>query len=533
MVKNYILVLSMFFSSLFGASVSSTAPSVKVDVELQWGSIYENTPFKATLSITHDANNKIDEKSFEMKGTKLSSKFLKEVRFSPSSNVVISMYEIQFGGLPRGLQTLPPISAIVGGKKYSSSPSGFEVKSLEPGNNTPPPPPNKKTAPYLKLEVIAGDKERLYPGEKTTFGYRYIYNTDVDLQEEVLPLLEADGFKKEGEKEIEDGDLHGESVRQVTQKVMTLKPGTYTFPPSHIMGYPYTMEGGQKVYSKTPLRADVPSFKVTVLDFPKEGKPTSFNGAIGQYEMEVKLMTKPPVRVGDKIVLELQIKGEGDLESVKAPDLCCQPGFSGFFKTSDLPPKSEVVGNVKTFTIEIVPLNSDVESIPPISFSFFDPEKESYQELVNQGFPFRVEKSELPSPPTPMPLSSSLERSFPKDKNYYGIAFALPFSLTTIFFGASLTTLFITWGSYLYQKRAKTPFGKSLELFEMAKESVDSHEFFEKAKAFIEEREKFKIDDQERALLNELKKEVEVDRFNLTFSFNKQDWLRRGQGLLK
>ena len=100
--------------------------------------------------------------------------------------------------------------------------------------------------------------------------------------------------------------------------------------------------------------------------------------------------TASEIREGDKIELRLEIRGAGQLDNVLAPDLCCQPGFSGLFKTSDLPAVGKVVNKTKTFQVEIYPLFTAIKTVPPIEFSFFDPVKEKYESILSPGIPIKI-----------------------------------------------------------------------------------------------------------------------------------------------
>lgn len=387
-----------------------------VDAEVQWDSIYADTPFTVTLSVTHDSGDKIDPLSFTANNKKISPVFDKSVKISVSSPLEISIYTIEMPGMPQGLQILPTFSVKMNGKVYSSVPSGFEVKAPLP--SAPPPnaaPPNAAPAlppkpipsnhssaaavsqPALKLQAIFTGTNPLYPGQRFYLGYRYLYNSNVDLSEEKLPLLEAKGFKKIGDKQIDNGVEMGLSVTQVVQKVESDQTGTFTFPASQIVGYTYKLDSrGQKQYDKTPLSSNLSAFEIQVLPFPSKGKPVSFQGAIGNYDFQAKLLSAGQVQVGDKIQLLLTVSGTGELEQVRPPDLCCQPGFSGFFKPSDLPPETKLQGDTKTFLVELYVQNPDVSSIPPIEFSFFNPITKSYEKKTSAAIPLNVTVNEKP-----------------------------------------------------------------------------------------------------------------------------------------
>lgn len=446
MVMRFLMLLLIPFG-LYGIATNN------VDAEVQWDSIYANTPYTVTISVTHDSGDKIDPSSFTANNKKINPVFVKSVKMSVSSPLEISIYTIEMPGMPQGLQILPTFSVKMNGTVYSSIPSGFEVKAAPPPVQSTPPLSEKPQAPVqqkpivspspsvvaatsqptLKLEPVFTGTIPLYPGQRFYVGYRYLYNTSVDLSEEKLPLLEAKGFKKIGDKQIDNGIEQGSSVTQVVQQVESELPGKYIFPGSQIVGYAYKLDTkGQKLYDKTPLSSNLPSFEIQVLPFPAEGKPASFQGAIGNFDFYAKLMSSSNVQVGDKIQLQLTVTGTGELEQLLPPDLCCQPGFSGFFKPSDLPPVTKIQGNTKTFLLELFVQNSDITSIPPIEFSFFNPTTKAYEKKVSSSIPLHVTASEKTEITRGIEPSTIADETSPFSPISVGSGYAIPLGLITL-----------------------------------------------------------------------------------------------------
>lgn len=427
MVK-YILSLFIMLGSILEA-----IPTNNVTVDVQWNNIIENTPFSITIQVTHDAQDKIDNDSFQMDGKKITPKYISAIRISPSSPLEVATYEYEMGGLPRGLQTLPTISVLIGGTKVSSIPSGFQVQSKTPGVSASAPPKGAYTptvsSPFIKLQEVFTATPPVYPGQIFYLGYRYLYNVNVDLSDETLPLLESKQLKKIGDKIMENGEEGGVSVSQIVQKFQAVEPGTIIFPPSKIAGYAYSIDqAGKKYYKEPMLSASLDSLKLEVTPFPVEGKPASFNGSLGQFTFRSKLMSADKqLHPGDKIQLLLTVAGKGDLEQVKPPELCCQPGFSGNFKPSDLPPVVTMNQGEKNFLVDLIVQNSSISSIPPIEFSFFNPETRSYSTIKSAEIPLAV--ASLPAP-TPPPAYSPPEEVAMPAPNESQVPYWLPFPFT-------------------------------------------------------------------------------------------------------
>lgn len=403
MVK-YVIGLLIMFSGMLEALATDN-----VMVSVQWDSIYENTPFSVTIQVTHDAQNKIDNDSFQMDGKKIMPKFIEMVKISPSSPLEVATYQFEMAGLPRGLQTLPTFSVLIGGKKVSSIPSGFEVQSKTPGVSASAPPKGAfkppSGTPYIRLQEVFTATPPVYPGQIFYLGYRYLYNVNVDLSQENLPLLDSKQLKKIGDKIMESGEEGSISVSQIVQKFQAVEPGEILFPASKIEGYAYAIDqAGKKYYKEPKLTSEIQPLKLEVAPFPA-GKPPSFNGALGEnYTFTAKLMGgSSNLHPGDKIQVLLTVAGKGDLEPLKAPELCCQPGFSGNFKASDLPPVVTMNQGEKNFLVDFIVQNDQVSALPPIEFSYFNPETRTYSTLKSSELPLTV--ASLPPPTAPQAYS--------------------------------------------------------------------------------------------------------------------------------
>lgn len=419
MVKTFRLFLISIHFLCFGFSTSAFAQAgfadVTVSSEIDLYQAYENRPLQGTISITHFSTAKIDDSSFNIEGTPIKAEAIKTVRFSPSSNIEMTIYRFTMPGKTQGLYVLPSISVKVDGETYKSIPSSYEVKAGQPSNYAPPPTPsptygtqtssqaivpspNTSTTPaILNLKAIVDGLNPMYPGQKAWLTYRFYYNGNIELTKEQLPLLEAAGLEKIGDKRTQEYVENGLSVTEVAQEVQGGKPGTYVFPPSYIEGYAYTENAaGQKTYFEPKLHSETPMITITVQPFPTAGKPVTFKGAVGQFTIQTTLLTPPVATVDEEMKLAIDISGTGELGNIHLPDLS-QAGIKQLFRLSDLPPIESITGDTKRFIITLSPLSTSVTNIPSIPFSFFDPLANQYETVNSNPIPITV--SQQPSPP--------------------------------------------------------------------------------------------------------------------------------------
>src|SRR5581483_4894009 len=133
---------------------------------------------------------------------------------------------------------------------------------------------------------------------------------------------------------------------------------------------------------------------------PREKAPASFNGAIGRFTMS---MTAGPTNVaaGDPITVRVQISGRGSLDTLTLPE---QPAWHDF-KT--YPPTTKVettdqlgLQGTKTFEEIVTPQSADIKALPPISFSFFDPDAKTFRTLTQSAIPLVVRPGGASAAPT-------------------------------------------------------------------------------------------------------------------------------------
>ncbi len=373
-------LLTSLFLFLLSSNELFALEDISVSASLDSTSLYEGWPIKGTLDVTHDVNQKVDESAVSMDGKSIKISLLRDVKISPDSPLTVSIYHFTLPSQKKGMYMLPPISLKVGGKTYKTLSLPYEVQ----GPVIPPPvAPGATQESLLKLEAFVDGPKELYPGQKTKLTYRYIYRGNIALSKEVLPMLEAEGLLKIGRTDINNYVQKNSSIFEVSQEVEAVKPGTYSWGPSIIEGIVYVEDAlGNRRYTTTKLVSEVPSVQLIVQPFPSKGKPASFNGAFGQFTFSVSLAGPAKISVEDPIVLDVAIAGTTtNWDHVTLPELCCQPGFAGFFKLSDLPSIGKMQDHTKRFTVTINPLSSAIKSIPAIQFSYFEPEKNEYKTL--------------------------------------------------------------------------------------------------------------------------------------------------------
>lgn len=385
------VLLGSFPSFLFCQSWEE----IKVVAIIDQDKLFENEPLKGLISVTHPRQIPIAIKTFRLEGKPLQVDFIQEVEISPPNPLVIAYYRFKQPGQQAGVYLLPKISVEIGDKTYASIPVTYVVEATQ---KTSPSEKIENTKAFLKLELHIENEHKIYPGERFQIKYLYLFNQDIALTEETLPLLNPEGFTKIGSKRINSYQRDAVSIQEIVQTLEAQKPGSYSFPTSQITGLAYTSDMlGNQIYQKSPLTATSPPITLIISPFPEKEKPASFNGAIGPFDFFTStLQSSSSLYVGDKLILDIAIGGKGQLDNVPLPELCCQPGFSGRFKLSDLPPVRKQIDQRQHFIVELRPLTESIKEIPSIEFSFFIPHEETYGILYSQPIPLKVNPLNIP-----------------------------------------------------------------------------------------------------------------------------------------
>lgn len=123
-----------------------------------------------------------------------------------------------------------------------------------------------------------------------------------------------------------------------------------------------------------------------VNSLPEEGRPADFSGAIGHFELEV---TARPTKVnpGEPITLTMTVRGVGNLEQLNAPALSRAEEWKTYTPSAKVTPGISPGEGSKVFEQVIIAKDAGQSEIPPLVFSFFDPQTKEYKTLRSAPIP--------------------------------------------------------------------------------------------------------------------------------------------------
>jgi len=134
------------------------------------------------------------------------------------------------------------------------------------------------------------------------------------------------------------------------------------------------------------------TIKLYVNPLPFQNVPKSYNGAVGNYTLTSQI-NSTSTKANEPVTLKINITGSGNIQLLNMPELNLPPGFDKYDpKTSEQINRTGRINGTKTFEYLIVPRSSGKKEIPPVLFSYYNPEKSSYVTLSTPSYFIDVEQ---------------------------------------------------------------------------------------------------------------------------------------------
>jgi len=191
------------------------------------------------------------------------------------------------------------------------------------------------------------------------------------------------------------------TVVTATPLLVVNQPGEYEIEPltatmNKVTRWRRGVFGRREPASMVRLRAVDRPRKLVIRPLPLDQAPASFAGAIGRgFTLKVEA-DRTVVRVGDPITLIILLRGEGNLGSAALPPLSADGGLDP--KRFRLP-RGEVPGTLsgdsKSFTVTVRVLDESVAEIPPLAYSWFDPQMGQFQTARSNPIALRVQSTRM------------------------------------------------------------------------------------------------------------------------------------------
>ncbi|WP_430810038.1 MULTISPECIES: BatD family protein [unclassified Carboxylicivirga] len=144
------------------------------------------------------------------------------------------------------------------------------------------------------------------------------------------------------------------------------------------------------------VKKRVKSKPITIQVKPLPGnRPKGYTGGVGQLNMEARV-NKTQVGVNDGVTLTVVVSGTGNHKFIEEPEIKFPADFDDFDAkiNNDINNTARGMKGSKTYEYLMIPRHAGTFTIAPITFSYFDPAKGSYQTQASDPITITVEKGE-------------------------------------------------------------------------------------------------------------------------------------------
>ena len=284
-----------------------------------------------------------------------------------------------------GVFTILPASIKSKGKTIGTKPITVQVQKQSA--------PKKPNTPYdiasrkVHLNVTA-NKSTCYVGEPIVLTYTLYFNLNVgSLSPNSMKYTNFWANELEVNSETVKRVYNGQNYNSAIIKQVALTPqesGSQSIDPLSINLVVSVPTGRRDFFNMmTSQNIDYTvvanDLRINVLDLPKDGRPTNFSGAIGDFNLSVSL-DKDSININESATFSVKIKGKGNLNLINSPKLNFDTQLEVFEpKNSDnIKINHTGVQGYKKEDYLIVPRYRGVYTIQPVNFNFFNPKTKQY-----------------------------------------------------------------------------------------------------------------------------------------------------------
>lgn len=307
----------------------------------------------------------------------------------------------------RGKFTIRPASISFKGETYSSNTITVSVISQTELDKDPNSINNK--AKNFAFVVPYVSKKKVYEGEPIYADLKLVWKSDIkqpNMEDEpTFPGFFSQSIELKNARGVRN-TYKGQPVIEATIRKYLLIPkqsGMSDWPNS-VITIPTGIPTGRRDWFNNPEYQFVNQVhqinwpSIEVLPLPEKGKPESFNGAVGDFDLKVNV-SRTEVKANESISLKVTLRGEGNLKLIDVPTIDFPPGIESYDPkyNSDIDFRESGFKGFKQEEYLLVPRYKGIYKINSLTFSYFNPSSKRY-ETVNTE-PFEITVTEGPSAP--------------------------------------------------------------------------------------------------------------------------------------
>ncbi|MFV0390371.1 MAG: BatD family protein [Paludibacteraceae bacterium] len=423
-ITKYILLVITFSISYCIVAQGETKFTVSAP-----GAVYMDTPFQLVYTVNASAKDlqAPDFQFFEILAGPFESRSSswQSINGKTSSSVTLS-YTFTLMPGKTGTFKFPPASITVDGEKVYSNGLTIKVEAagksnsqqgqgqIQRGNQSSNPPQSGSTSRVTNESVFVRtivSKTNIYEQEAILVTYKLYTLLDI-AQFTDIKLPDFNGFLKQeieqpSNKQLAAETYNGRSYGTVVLYQAILFPqraGEITIDNANFTALLRLRNEAQlksifddffDSYSNVEKTLTGRGVKINVKALPIEGKPASFSGAVGNFDLKATINSNE-LKTNEPATIKVLISGSGNMKLLKNPEI----KFPDAFEIYD--PKVENkfntgsggVSGTKTIEYLFIPRRTGKYEIPAAELSYFDLNEHTYKTLRTPVYIVNVEKGE-------------------------------------------------------------------------------------------------------------------------------------------
>ncbi len=310
-------------------------------------------------------------------------------------------------------------------------------------------PKNHNEAFFVQVEV---DKTEVYEGEQVTVNW-YIYTRGQMETLERLKFPDLKGFWKEIIEEVPSIQFGDEVVNGVPYRkallashaLFPIRAGTQYIDEYRIKSRVRVPTGNGFFGRAYEFTKNSERVKINVKPLPTEGRPASFAGAVGQFDVRASVEGQS-FPVNQPFSLKIRYEGAGNAKMIDLPALNLPAGIEVY----DTKSESKFFKNgrsYKEFEVLIIPRQEGELNIPALTTSFFDSQSKKYYSKTSEALKVQI----IANPNAPVGTSNRITGNTPAAKPAVVNGSVLPEPIVTWeHSSATQATNPLIWGSSLF-----------------------------------------------------------------------------------
>jgi hypothetical protein len=327
---------------------------------------------------------------------------------------VTTTYVIQ--GASPGLHTISAAKVFSGGREFTSKPVTIEVVGEGAGAAAQGATQGQSGGGGQSAEIseteafirATANRTDVYKGEPVVVTWKFYRRVDAGMRDLKLPtfngfwMLDISPSEPMWEREQYNNRMY-ETIVVGEYLLYPQQSGTLVIEPFEAIAtklyreattarniFDQLMSGGGEVREVTKPVATQP-VRIEVRELPTEGRPDNFDGAVGQFRLEA---TPPPsaMNANASATYTLRLSGTGNFSLIRVPKLTLPQSFEQYNATTSDNTRNTRSGTsgYREFSYQFIPRSDGLYPIPAFEFSYFDPQRRSYETLRSNEISIEV-----------------------------------------------------------------------------------------------------------------------------------------------